>query len=343
MPLLTPKENYLRVGRHEIPEYVPSLIPFRDRSLATFPAGLFAQQFGQNELKTGWVQPYGQWKDFWGANFILNEGFPAGLPKPGAFVFDDIRHWDRYLRWPRIPRMDFGQMSREELSQIDRSRVAVTCDVGMQPFQQLVALMGFTEALCALAEEPESVKEFLNYLADWYVPLIERTVAYWRPDIVTIADDTAAKFHPFFSLDTFRDIFKPIYRKLLEPVLAYGALIDYHNCGKCEMFIPDMLDLGVNYWNPCELENNLFAVKMQYGDQIALNGCWYYDVRPEDPQDKVRYLVREYLDTFARGGGLIAMAFAGNLDMAEEDAPRWKKVNYWIYDELYSYGTQIYH
>jgi len=342
MALLTPKENYLRVGRHEIPEYVPTLIPFRDHGLATYPAGLLAMQFGQDELVAGWRQPEGEWKDFWGATFIFYDGFPAGLPKPGTFPLKDIRRWYDIVKWPSIPDLDLYQMSREELSNIDRTQLAVTCDVGMQPFQQLVALMGFTEALCALEEEPEAVKEMLNYMADWYVPIIQKNLEYWRPDIVTIADDTAAKFHTFFSVECFRDIFKPIYGRLLAPARNMGALIDYHNCGKCESFIPDAIDLGANYWNPCELDNNLFGVKKAFGNQLVLNGCWYYDIKPTDSEERVRSSVDEYLNTFAKDGGLIAMAFAGNLDMSVEESPKWKKVNYWICDELYKYGTEMY-
>ncbi|MCL1803530.1 MAG: hypothetical protein FWG30_07815 [Eubacteriaceae bacterium] len=341
MAHLTPKENYLRIGRHEQAEYIPSLIPFRDRILPTYPIGLFAMQFGQDTLESGWEQPYGEWQDFWGATFINYDGFPAALPKPGHFPLKDIRHWDKFIQRPEVSNINLAEMANEELSHVNRTQLALTSDVGFQPFQQLVALMGFTEALCALEEEPEAVKEMLNYMADWYVPLIRANLHYWQPDIVTIADDTAAKYQPLFSLKTFRDIFLPIYSKLLSPAHEIGALIDYHNCGKCELFLPDMLKLGISYWNPCELDNNLFGIKMEHGRDLTLSGCWYYDVQPKDPQEKVRFLVDEYLDTFARDGGLIAMAFAGPLDMSIEDAPVWKKVNYWICDELYNYGTKI--
>ena len=42
------------------------------------------------------------------------------------------------------------------------------------PFQQLIAFMGFTEGLIAMHEEPEAVKELLHYMADFYVPIIEK-------------------------------------------------------------------------------------------------------------------------------------------------------------------------
>jgi len=193
MATLTPKENYLRIGRHEIPEWIPTMMPYKDHGAATKGAGLFAMGIGQGEYRTGWTQPKGEWKDFWGASYIWEEGVIAGLPKPNTWVIHDITKWADVLQKPVVPDLDWEAMAKAELDEIDRSQLAVTCDLGMQPFQNLVALMGFTETLCALYEEPEAVKELLEYLTDWWVPMIELEIKYWKPDIVTMADDTAAK------------------------------------------------------------------------------------------------------------------------------------------------------
>ncbi|MCL1803531.1 MAG: hypothetical protein FWG30_07820 [Eubacteriaceae bacterium] len=341
MTLLTPKENHLRIGRHEIPEWVPTMMPYKDHGRATQPAGIFAMGVGQGEFVTGWRQPQGEWKDFWGASYIWEEGVIAGLPKPNAFLIDDITKWSSFITRPEVPDLDWEAMAKAELDNIDREQVAVTCDLGMQPFQNAVALLGFTETLCALYEEPEALKEMLDYMATWWVEMIELEIKHWKPDIVTMADDTAAKLAPFFSKEMYDEFFKPIYFKITAPARDRGILVDYHNCGKCESYVPSMVEF-VNYWNPCEMVNDMRAVKKEYGHQIALTGCWDYTVKLDDTEETVRGYVREYLDTFAKGGGLIAWASAGSFTDPPEVREKWAPLNEWITDEIYEYGTAMY-
>jgi len=97
-----------------------------------------------------------------------------------------------------------------------------------------------------------------------------------------------------------------------------------------------------NYWNPCELVNDMRQVKKDYGDKLALSGCWDYDVKLTDSEDTVRGYVREYLDTFAYNGGLIAWAFAGDFMAGPEEMAKWAPINEWMTDEIYEYGTAMF-
>ncbi|MDR2517563.1 MAG: veratrol--corrinoid protein metyltransferase [Spirochaetaceae bacterium] len=342
MAALTPKENYLRVGRGEIPEWVPAFMPYKDHGPATAVAGPFVITSGQAEMITGWQQPHGDWKDMWGANYTFEAGMNAGLPKPNAFILDDVSKWEQVIKHPAVPQHDWAAMAKAELDKIDRTQTAVAAELGFQPFQQLVAFMGFTEALVALYEDPGSCIDLLNYMADWYVPRIETTLDYWKPDVMTMGDDTAAQANPFFSIDVYRSVFKPIYARITKPVKERGVLINFHNCGRSEDFVGEMIDVGANYWNPCQEENDLTAVQKKYGSKIALTGGWKYNIKLDDTESTVRGFVREYLDTYAKNGGFIAMAFAGDFTAGPEGFAKWAPVNGWINDEIYEYGTAIY-
>jgi hypothetical protein len=342
MAKLTPKENYLRVGRGEIPEYVPGFMPYKDHGASTAHGGAFIMGVGQARLQTGWQQPHGEWQDIWGANYIFENGMNAGLPKPGAFILDDVTKWEKVIKKPDISGYDFAGEAQKELAGVDRSQVAFTTDIGFQPFQQLVAFMGFNETLCAMFEEPEAVKDLLDFMADFYVEANIKILDAWKPDIVTMADDTAAKAQPFFSVQMYRDIFKPVYAKVTKPARDRGILVDFHNCGHCEAFVDDMVDWGVNYWNPCEDSNDLVAIRKRHGAKITLQGGWNYSVKLDDSESTVRGYVREYLDKYAKDGGFIAFAFAGNFMAGPEEMAKWGPINNWLQDELYSYGEAIY-
>jgi hypothetical protein len=342
---ITAKENYLRLSRGEIPEWVPGGMPYKDHGPATAMAGPLTMWVGQSDLRPMWSQPREDWLDFWGAKYMPgpeDTGF-AGIPKPYDFTLTDVTKWRDVIKKPRMPDIDWAAMAKSELDKIDRSQSALSCAIGMQPFEQLVALMGFNETLCYLFEEPEAVIELLEFMSDWYVPIIEKIVEHYKPDLMAIADDTAAKNHPFFSPEMYRKFFKPIYAKLFKPAVSRGIPIDFHNCGRCEDFMGDMLDIGVKYWNPAQIENDLDGMKKKYGNRIAIAGGWDGKLTEDSTEEEARAAVRRHIDRYARGGGYVFFGMVGSgCNMFAVPTEKQRQVNGWIADELYEYGSKFY-
>jgi hypothetical protein len=291
-------------------------------------------------------QPMKEWVEQWGVTMVANEetGF-AGLPKPGHFILEDVTRWDKVVKAPPYPDgffdADWEAMAKKDLEKVDRENLAVIGLGGYGPFQQLVAFMGFTEGLCALIEEPDAVKELLNYIMEYYIPIIEKVVEYYKPDIVMIGDDTASKLDPFFSLAVYRDIFKPIYARQFKMAKERGIPVQFHNCGRCEDFIPDMLDVGVRFWDPAQTKNDLLGIKEKYKGQLAI--CGGFDFVPPGDRDvteeDLRSKVRETLDKYAPGGGY---AFCGGILGKAGDQEQTMKINGWVQDEVAKYGANYY-
>jgi uroporphyrinogen-III decarboxylase len=228
-----------------------------------------------------------------------------------------------------------------ENAKIDRSKTAVMAGCMLMPFQQLIAFMGFTEGLIAMHEEPEAVKELLHYMADFYVPIIEKTIEYYQPDIFYILDDTAAKLNPFISVAMYRDILMPVYMKLTQAARDRGLPIQFHNCGRCEDFYDDMLKLGVVYTDPAQTTNDLLAAKEKYGTKLVFCGGWDWDLPEHAPQvteEAVRQSVRDAIDKYAPGG---SYAFAGGV-LGRYGDDRAKEINRWVQEEVLSYGKNYY-
>lgn len=340
MAHLTPKENYLRIGYGEMPEYVPIYTMFGEGvngETATKGCGpmLFPMDY--------FGKPSGN--DMWGVPYVANEetGF-ASIPKPNDFLIPDITKWDKYIKTPKMPdSIDWELMAKRdyENAKIDRTQSAVMGNVGLMPFQQLMAFMGFNEGLCALFEEPEACKELLNYMIDFLMPVIEGTVEYYKPDIVYILDDSAAKANPFISLEMYREFFKPAYIRMTELAVSRGIPIQFHNCGRCEDFVPDMIEFGVRFWDPAQTTNDLLAVKEKYKGQIAICGGWDWtppENWPECDEEYVRNSIRESYDKYAVGGGY---AFCGGV-LGKFGDENVAKINGWVQDEAYHYGKIFY-
>lgn len=340
MTKLTPKENYLRLAKGELPESVP----FFNMGMPTISGEMTTAMIGPSILAPAHLSPEGG-KDHWGVTYVTNEetGF-ASIPEPNNFILADITKWHQVIKPPQLPeRIDWEYMAKKdyEKSKIDRTQSAVMAGCGLMPFQQLMAFMGFTEGLCAMFEEPEAVKELLHFMADFYVPLIEKTLEYYQPDIFYLLDDSAAKLNPFISVEMYRDILKPVYVKLTNAARERGIPIQFHNCGRCEDFIDDMLDFGVVYTDPAQTTNDLLSVKEKYGDKFVLCGGWDWkmpETWPVVDEEAVRQTVRDAIDKYAPGGGY---AFGGGV-LGKHNDPVTKEVNRWLQEEVASYGKNYY-
>jgi hypothetical protein len=348
MATLTPKENYRRIGYGEMPEWVPSWgmgMP-RPGAVANMVRPSILGPGGPAPAAAPGQEPPREWVDQWGVPYVANEetGF-AGLPKPGAFILQDIKDWEKVVKAPKYPdeffTADWEAMAKKDTANIDRTQTGVLTMAGFMPFQQVIAFMGFTEGLCALVEEPEMVKDMLNYITDYYEPICERTVEDYKPEIVYLLDDTAARDHPFFSLEIYQDIFKPIYKRLTKTAFERGIPIQFHNCGCCEDFVPDMVDFGVHYWDPAQTKNDLMGVKEKYGKQLAICGGFDF-VPPADrsaTEEEVREYVRGVIDKYAPGG---AYAFCGGILGVAAKRDETTQMNGWVQDEVRKYGATFY-
>ncbi|GHV15834.1 hypothetical protein FACS189493_0380 [Spirochaetia bacterium] len=345
---LSPKENYLRVGYGKDPEWIPNWtmgMPGPGACATMVMPSILGGPMGPGPGAPG-EKPRTEWVDPWGVTYVANEetGF-AGLPKPGHFILEDVTQWDKVVKAPKLPdnfyTSDWEAMAKKDMEKIDRSQTGVLTMGGFMPFQQLVAFMGFTEGLCALIEEPEAVKELLNYITDYYIPINDKIVEFYKPDIVYLLDDTASKYDPFFSLKVYQDIFVPIYKRLTKSAVDRGIPLQFHNCGRCEDFVPDMIDFGVRFWDPAQTKNDLLGIKEKYKGKIAICGGFDF-VPPGDgdiTEELVRSKVRETIDKYAPGGGY---AFCGGILGRAGAQEQTTKINGWVQDEVAKYGANYY-
>jgi len=338
MAKITPKENFLRLGRGEMPAYVPFFTMMGNEYLGEACCKMMGPRvFKANNFENGGY-------DMWGVRYVADENTGATLPEPNNFILPDVTEWEKILKFPERPEgIDYEKMYEDQLREmkIDREQSAIMCGPGFMPFQQLVAMMGFNEGLMALFTDPDAVSDMLNAMIDWIEPVFNATMEYYKPDIWYILDDTCAKQTPFFSVDMYREIFKPLYFRLAKPAIDRGIPVAFHNCGRCEDFIADMIDFGVKYTDPAQQTNDILAVKEKYKGQICLCGGWDWDAHipkgwPDFDEEELRAGVRDSIDRFSEGGGY---SFAGGIPGKGEHV---KRANMIVRDEAHWYGRKVY-
>lgn len=340
MAVLTEKENFMRLFKGEIPEWIPRYTLGNVRGLEDFaPAvgGVGPSLINQHRKAGGG-------KDIWGVEYITSHEAAGGLlPKTWDFLLEDVTKWRDVIKAPSLDDVDWEMMCKKDLEEsgVDRSKTALSMIAGTGYFQQLMAFMGFTEGLCALFDEPEECKALFDYLSDFYCSVIEHTIDYYKPDLFNIVDDTAAWGNPFVSLEMFREFFLPLYDREAKFARDRGIPILYHNCGKCEAFIDDMVGIGIDSWNPAQLCNDLDAVQAKYGNKLVLCGCWD-PMKIVDPkltdEDIYEYLLKIANDRAKNGG----FAFLATILIPDDNDSRMLHVNDVVNRAIIEIGHDFY-
>jgi hypothetical protein len=296
---LSPKENYLRYLSGEVPEYIPSMLDGHGGRVA-------------EDLLTPQACPNGPIVTTLGVKYVgsadLNNG---AMPAPGEYVITDILKWRDQLKIPDFSDFDFEDYYAKKTKGVDLEHKYITFSNG-DYFLTLVSLMGFEDAMLALYEEPEEVKALLEYVSEFYLLVLKQQIRYIKPDTLGLMDDDAAYRAPFFSVAMYREFFKPFHKLHCDLAHENGILIERHDCGRSESFVPDWIDLGIVSWTPAQATNDIPYIKKTYGDKIAIVGGWdnlKYDGCTD--MDELRAALKAYVDLLAPGGRFSFAAMGG--------------------------------
>jgi len=328
MAHLSLKENYFRMLNREIPEYVPTVN--------------FGMPIGLPELAPVFGGFEGEKKDIFGVTYVTEATINYGaLPKPGDFILKDITKWRDVIKRPEfLDTIDWELCASRDLANLNPEQIHTTwVSVGNGFFQLLMSFMGFDEGLCACVEEPEEVKDLLNFLLELNLEVGKKYIHYYKPDVFMGADDIAHERAPFVSEAVFMDLFEPCWRKQVELFLDAGIFTEHHNCGMFGPFVPHLIDMGYHSWNPAEHMNDFPALKKLTVGKLAI--CGGFDSKPistpETTEEETRAHVKATLDLMAPGGSYAFMGFLGAQPGDEDPMMRSR----WVNDEFeklrYSY------
>lgn len=340
--MITPGENYYRLFEGKTPDYVPvfDMMPCPGYTPACCMAGPGFLTFRS---------PQGG-KDPWGVTYISNpETNYSSMPQTWDYLLDDICDWRDIIKNPDYSNINWAEQALKDTEfnknvfGIDRDQTLVLSVVSAGFFQDLMSFMGFTEGLCAMAVEPDEVKDLFAYLTEYYLELQHNIIKYYSPDAIYLLDDVAAQQTPFVSMDTFKELLLPYYKVLIDDAKDHGLPVQFHNCGRSEEQMALLFEAGVDIWDPVQTANDIAGMKAKYGPKKAFAGCWDW-VPPSDypnvDEEWIRQSVRECIDTYAPGGGF---AMCGGLNVVGQAGDGMPAViRGWMYDEIYKYGADYY-
>lgn len=183
----------------------------------------------------------------------------------------------------------------------------IVCSTQSAPMVVATA-MGYQDYWLATLDRAGFVHEFTRTIQDWCMTELELLMQY-PIDVVKTASGFVTKTGPMCSPEMLEEFETPCVRECMEAAKAGGLPVYFHIDGNVTGMLDSIVEMGVDILNPvepCDGAQDIYRIKEEYGDRLAL--CGNIDVAgvllrgsPED----VERDVREHIAGLARGGGYI--------------------------------------
>lgn len=171
-------------------------------------------------------------------------------------------------------------------------------------FEKSYMLMGFQQFMMEMAGNPKMVYGLMEKITDYRIKLakVKADMGY---KIAHHGDDLATQIGTFFSPQLFKELLYPHYKKLFAEYKKHGMFIMMHSCGNMEQLLPDLIDIGLDAWEPVQPCNDLKMVKREYGKDLVFMGGIDTQSLPFMKPDAVREMAAETIKILGKGGGYI--------------------------------------
>lgn len=167
-------------------------------------------------------------------------------------------------------------------------------------------IVGTERILYALSDDPEWCMDIFSHLLEVNLSLLDMVWdAGYEFDSVFWWDDMGYKHSQFFSLRMYRNLLKPFHQRAIEWAHAKGIKAHLHSCGDINVFIPDLVRMGLDALNPLEVKAGMDPahLKRTFGEDLVLHGginavLW-------DNREAIEAEMRRVLPVVKESGGYI--------------------------------------
>lgn len=188
----------------------------------------------------------------------------------------------------------------------DRFRVF---QIGFSLYERAWTLRGMSNLMIDFLEHPNFVRELLHAIADYNIAQISEALNY-EIDAVYFGDDWGQQQGLQMGPRLWREFILPELKRMYAAVRSAGKFVMIHSCGDVDEVFDDLIDAGVNCFNPFQPEvMDVDSLLVRYRGRLAFHGGlstqW---TLPFGSEDDVRKEAKHLIDLGAEGGYIFAPA-----------------------------------
>jgi hypothetical protein len=302
---ISPRENFQRVLKRDHPLWVPN-------SANDFNYVLGGDLTGLPDLRFDFTERC-DWTDLFGCVWEYVPSAGGSMLKPHqAPVLDDITEWEKKIVWPDLDEERIKRSCEKVMSRPDFHPEKMNYyDLGQGCTERLVAVLGgYTEAMLALAVEPEACREFMCELSRFHCRMLDKIARYFPTDMIMYHDDWGTERESFFGEKMMEEVVYEPSEIIFRHVKESGITMLFHTCGCVKRFVPYMVSLGADFLQLQSRANDIKAYKEQYGDKLGFDLPMLGATSEEVVQN-----VRQNVQDFAKDGGMFSTIFGGKSEV----------------------------
>lgn len=296
-----------------------------DAILEQYPLDIGASQIspGWNEETIENTRNVGSYKDDWGS--IWQVGEPGLIGEVKEPVLADVSKLSSFQPpWHLIKEReaDFVNKSCDESDQF------ILSDCTARPFERLQFLRGSQNTFLDIGYDTPELHKLLEMIHEYYL----EDVKWWcktNVDGVLLMDDWGSSLALLISLDTWRRLFKPLYKEYCDLIHAAGKFAFFHTDGKMDAIYGELIEVGLDAINSQLFIMDIEELAKKYKGKVTFWGELDRQHTlpfgtPEEVYESVRR-VRRALDD--GNGGVIAQFEWGKNNPAENVAAAFEAWN----------------
>ena len=184
---------------------------------------------------------------------------------------------------------------------------AVLVSLGFSLFERAWTLAGMENVLMAMVADKKFAHTLLDRILEFNLAIIENACAH-EMGIFRFGDDWGHQRGVLMGPQLWREFIKPRFAQMCRLVKSKGKFTMLHCCGKVDELFPDMIECGLDIFNPFQPEvMDVFEVKKRYGDDLTFyGGISIQRTLPFGTTRQVKDEVRWLIDIVGESGGYIA-------------------------------------
>jgi len=188
-------------------------------------------------------------------------------------------------------------------------------------------LLGQERLLFAFYDQPELLKEMMQYLAEFWVALLDRVLSEIDVDMAYLTEDIAYKAGPLISPAMFRTFLLPGYKKLTGMLQDHGVRIVFVDSdGNVWKLLPSFLEAGVTGLGPMEVAAGMDVAEVRQAfPRLQMLGGVDKRAVAEGPAAIDLELVKRLPGTVESGGYIPMLDHIAPPDIAWPDFVHYRK------------------
>ncbi|NIA06098.1 MAG: hypothetical protein GWP14_00415 [Actinobacteria bacterium] len=208
------------------------------------------------------------------------------------------------VHWPEL--IDDAEITRiEKFCEGNKDRF--TCyELGMLFFERAWAMRGFEDLMVDMVQHPVFVDALLETLMQLQLDALDK-ILHLPFDCLRFGDDFGQQKGLIMGKKYWRRFLKPRLAQIYAKVRESGKILAIHSCGDNEEIMPDLIDIGVQVFNPLQPEAmEIRKMKQLYGGSICFHGgIGVQGVLSRGQPKEVRQQVMDCASVLGKGGGYI--------------------------------------